>query len=181
MWNMKLRCQKGTTLVELLAATAVMILFSLMMNTGFHLALKACHTMMSEAEAQLLLSTAADTVAGELRMARDVETDGDGRVLQYLSCNFGPYTQIRVNEEQQLAVNVVGNDLPLLPSGVYGTGGIYRIALEDGSGNPGIRYDKDTSVFTFVMKVRDAREDLFRAEAEFQVRCLNEGDGSGFD
>lgn len=181
MLSTKLRCRKGTTLVELLAAAAVIILFSLMMNTGFHLALKACHTMMSEAEAQLLLSTAADTVAGELRMARDVETDGDGRVLQYLSCNFGPYTQIRLNEEQQLTVNVVGNDLPLLPSGVYGAKGIYKLVLEDGSGNPGIRYDKDTSIFTFTVKVRDAREDALRAGAEFQVRCLNGAENSIFD
>lgn len=170
MIKKKLGKQRGTTLVELLAAVAVMILFSLMINTGLNMALKSYHTMISESETQLLLSTAADSVANELRYARDVVTE-DGIVRDYTSDTFGYYTSIAVDDNGQLTVEVAGLPQPFLANGVYGEGGRYQVALEDGAGNEGIAFDKATSVFTFRIKILEAGET--KAEEDFKIRSLN--------
>ena len=65
----KLRSRRGMTLVEMLAASVVLILLGLMLHTGLLMAQRSSRTLTGEAENQLLLSTLSDLLSNELRYA----------------------------------------------------------------------------------------------------------------
>lgn len=160
------RARRGTTLIELLAAVIVLVVFGMIVNTGLNLVLNSYHTMTSEAETQLLLSTAADAITDELRYARSVETESDGMLKEYISETFGYYCNIVVDDKGQLVIQEAGMDQPLLSSGVYGRDSIYSVELPEG-----IKYKSDTGIFSFKLGIKE--KDETKAEAEFQVYCLS--------
>ena len=82
----KLRARRGLTLVEMVAATAVLALLALMLHTGLLMAQNSYRQVTGESERQLLVSTLSDLLANELRYARDVLTDGTALRL-YTSVN----------------------------------------------------------------------------------------------
>lgn len=73
----KLKNGRGLTLVEMVAAAAVLALLGLMLHTGLFMAQNSYNKITGEAESQLLLSTLTDLLSNELRYARDVVT-GEG-------------------------------------------------------------------------------------------------------
>ncbi len=159
-----LRSRRGTTLVELLAATAVMILFSLMVNSGLQLALQSYHKMRAEAETQLLLSTVSDVIADELRYARNIKSGADGTLRTYTSDSYGVQTSIQLDSNGQLQVDAGGTVKRLLATGAYGTDGAYQIT------ELSVKWEQPN----FAVEIKVADESGIEAAAELSVRCLNE-------
>ena len=148
----KLREKAGLTVIEMLAATVVLVLLALMLNTGLQMALNTYETMIAQSEVELLLSTAVDSLADELRYAQKVDGEnGSGyeykidpvtgkgtngpvgsRGFAYTSGSFGNVTNLKVAEsgdnKGQIMVTVKNGASPenlrVLSTGAYGNKGI---------------------------------------------------------
>ena len=153
----KLKNSRGLTLVEMMAASAILILLALMLHTGLIMAQDSYNKMTSESESQLLLSTLTDLLAHELRYARDVDT----------SVNYGRHTTLSLNAETK---QLEASGRQMLSSGAYGNGA-YQIETCS------ITYTEDTGLFHVQLKV--AGPSSIANEAEFFVRCLNAEGGEG--
>lgn len=161
----KLNSQRGLTLVEMLCAVLILLLLSLMLNTGLNMAMRSYRKLTAEAETQLLLNTLVDAIADELRYARDV-TAGGGTVT---------YNNGRTITCPDGKVLVAGQ--PLLPDekeegkggGVY-HGENYRVDKDKME----IQYD-GKELFTLKLKVIWTQGDV-SAETPDEgviIRCLN--------
>ena len=193
----KLKEEAGLTLVEMLAATVILILLALMLNTGLQMALHSYETMIAKSEVELLLSTAVDALADDLRYARDVDGQ-DGSGFQYIydpdsgtrtnqtmdkggfnftSGSFGNVTELKVaengdNKGQIMAV--ADGDKRVLSTGVYGNEGISYKAYEVTKMT--VTYHKPesgASTFTIYLKVETTDSRKISAETTVTVRCLN--------
>ena len=142
----KLRSRKGTTIVEMMAAVVIMVLLSMMLNTGFGLLMNAYHSMTAASEAKTLLSMAGNVATEELRFAARVSPVANG--IQYDSDSF----------EGMVLKTENGKLVTVGPSGT-------KQLLAGGA------YDSTGGVVTFTLKVKEGEK--IRAEREFQVRCLN--------
>lgn len=184
----KLKSSRGTTMVEMLAAVAILILLSVILSSGLNLVLSAYHRMTSRAETRLLLSTAADALTHELRYARSVETSG-GVLKRYQSDSYGYNAMLMIGDEEEnsgeLIVRTLNGDYRMLATGVYGKNGIYRLSLgsEENPDSGQIHYDEETGVFTFTLTASEGGdaesggETISSASAEFKVLCLNHQPG----
>lgn len=161
----KLRARRGLTLVEMVAATAVLALLALMLHTGLLMAQNSYRQMTGESERQLLVSTLSDLLANELRYARDTITDGE-KLTRYTSVNYGRNTTLTLNDQGQLEAS--GH--LMLSAGAYGNGS-YRI--DDYS----ITYNKASGLFQVAFTVTGGGEGT--NETMFSVRCLNGGEEGG--
>ena len=161
----KLRARRGLTLVEMVAATAVLALLALMLHTGLLMAQNSYRQVTGESERQLLVSTLSDLLANELRYARDVLTDGTALRL-YTSVNYGRNTALTLNDQGQLEAS----GRLMLSAGAYGNGS-YRIDTCS------ITYDKDSGLFRVAFTVTGGGEGA--NETTFSVRCLNSGEEGG--
>lgn len=161
----KLRARRGLTLVEMVAATAVLALLALMLHTGLLMAQNSYRQITGESERQLLVSTLSDLLANELRYARDVDTEG-GKLALYTSVNYGRNTTLSLNDQGQLEAN----GRLMLSAGAYGNGS-YRI--DDCS----ITYNQGTGLFHVSLAVTGGGEGT--NETTFSVRCLNGGEEGG--
>ena len=98
----KLRDASGLTLVELLCGIVILVLLGLLVNAGIGVAAKSYRELTAAAETQLLLSTAADALASELRFAQEVTAEA-GRLTSYRSPSFGAHTTLELKEGRILA------------------------------------------------------------------------------
>lgn len=161
----KLRARRGLTLVEMVAATAVLALLALMLHTGLLMAQNSYRQITGESERQLLVSTLSDLLANELRYARNVDPDPGGEtLLHYTSVNYGRNTTLTLNAQGQLEAS----GRLMLSAGAYGNGS-YRIDTCS------IDYDEGTGIFQVSLTVTGGGEGT--NETEFSVRCLNGGEG----
>lgn len=171
----KLRDQSGVSLVEMLCATIILVLLGLLLNTGLQLAVKSYREIIAESETQLLLSTAIDTLADDLRYARDVETEeGTNSLKSYRSDSYGTNAAISVVDGQLMAGPPADStkQKKVLPSAAYGKsgGGLADYELSDLS----ITYQNRQ----FVIKLKVTAKGLTHItaqtpEAGVTVRCLN--------
>lgn len=162
----KLKDTGGLTMVELLCATAILVLLILMMNTGINMAVKSYRDITAESEVELLLSSLTDALTDKLRycVVNEDETYSVGEVII----------------DAVGMVTVGGNKL--LPDGAYGDGtptaagyiGTYTAAQVEESGTkvPIVTYDPDTNRFTVKFTVKSEETGITRT-ADFTVRCLN--------
>ena len=165
----KLRTRKGLTMVEMLAAVVVLTLLCLALNSGMNVAVHAYRVMVAEAETQTLLSTASTAIIEELRYATPTNVSSSGSLVQYTSAHYGQSSSIGFNSKDELVVRNATNSVeghPVLSTGVYGKGGVYKLSF----GDDGVTYDKTTHLFTFTLRAE--QKDLASAET-FTVRCLN--------
>ena len=151
----KLRGSRGFTLVEMLAATIIVSLLSLIIATGSQAALRAYTQIVTEAEASTLGGTLTEIICEELRYATHVEADTDGSVQRYISRQYGANAQL-VSEEGRLLVGVY----PLLGEKAYTAGlncdlsaltfsqGVFQVKLTitDSSPTPAVRHQTEFSV-----------------------------------
>lgn len=161
----KLKARRGLTLVEMVAATAVLALLALMLHTGLFMAQNSYRQMMGESERQLLVSTLSDLLANELRYARDISTDENG-LQHYTSVNYGRNTTLALNDKGQLEAN----QRLMLSAGAYGNG-TYRIA------DYSIEYEYDTGLFQVRFTIAGGGDGT--NETKFTVRCLNSSEEGG--
>lgn len=174
----KLRSKAGLTVIEMLAAVAVLVMLTLVVGAGLTMAIRTYESMIAQNEAELLLSSAVDAIADELRYARDV----DGTT--YNSDSFGDGVNLMVAETGskwagQIVARKSGSpDMPLLSTGAYGkvedAYKKYLVTLDiknitsDGS--------EDNPTFTIKLKVQAEKDSAISAETPpdgVTVRCLN--------
>lgn len=159
----KLRSRRGLTLVEMVAAAAVLALLALLLHSGLFMAQNSYIKMTGEAERQLLLSTLTDLLSNEFRYARDVEVGAGNTLQHYTSLSYGRNVFLEINDDGQLAAN----GKPMLSTGAYGNGDyqvdVCTIAYTDG-------------IFQVTLNVsgRGGSD-----ETNFSVRCLNGRSGEG--
>lgn len=181
----KLRSSRGFTLVEMLAASIVLILLGLMMNTGFQMAMRTYRTLTARSELDLLLSTAVDALSDDLRYARNVS--GSGGSFTYTSDSFGSNTSITVDtvsgsdSEGQL----LANGLRMLSTGAYGLNRAYVVKQVDAY-TPLVSCDTNadgevTFTIQLMVSTRDAADPVTaRTPAGgITVRCLNRTAAAG--
>lgn len=176
----KLKDSGGFTLVEMLCAVAILVLLTLMLNTGMQMAMHSYRSITAESETQLLLNSLVDAVANELRCAHEVTADGGG-----FTYNGG--RSLMINSEGRVVV--IGLDVgagqgELLPTGKPGAqggsyggayhGGAYRAEKPEEAADF-ITYNADTGCFTVRLKVvwRDGEISAETPEDGVSIRCLN--------
>lgn len=160
----KMNKENGLTLVELLAAAAVLILLGLLLNAGLQMTVRSYRTITARSELELLLSTAVDALADDLRYAREVV--GTGTNFTYTSDSYGANTSFALDEKGQ----IVANGLRVLPTGAYGSGGAYKVTKLAVTS-----HDSEEITFTIRLEVETAGGGI-RAETPGEgvtVRCLN--------
>lgn len=164
----KLAGREGLTLVEMLAAVAILVLLALILNTGLQMAVHSYRAMVAQSETELLLSTLADTLADELRYASDVTTSG-GALVSYTSDSFGTDTALRVDtgDGKVYADSSQGAGQRVLPDGAYGSGGRYEVEP--------VTITYDAPIFTLSLSVKE-KDGSIGAAATIKVRCLNPTD-----
>lgn len=156
----KLKEAAGLTLVEMLAAVAVLILLGLILNTGMQMAVGSYRTMIARSEVELLLSTLADALGDDLRYAQEVETDADGKLKTYQDAS-GDTVGLVIGPDGQ----AYAGDKRVLPPGAYGRGA-YAVKTMD------ISFAEADSCFTVELKVGQKTGEI-SDERTFTVRCLN--------
>lgn len=170
----KIRDTGGLSMVEMLCVVVILVLLSLMMNSGMEMAIQNYHALTVESETELLLSSLTDALADRLRYAIVTENGASG---------LAPYT-LSFSEENGMAIDS-GNALTgvtldgegrlmlngklLLPDGAYGERG-YQV--EAVSGKPFVTYDPSANSFLISLIVKDDRTGILQ-ETEQTVRCLS--------
>ena len=182
----KLNSQAGLTLVEMLASTAILMLLALMLNTGLQMMFRTYQTMIAKSEVELLLSTAVDALADDLRYAwyvKDYRDPEDPVPFQYSSDSFGAKTHLELNGGQ---ITAKSDEKPegwlVLPTGAYGSTTSYK-EYKVTDLRITYRTDPTTKEITFTVYLTVATEDgSIRAgtpiaedgtELGVTVRCLN--------
>ena len=125
----KFNSKAGLTLVELLAVMAILVLLGLMMTTGLRMALRTYQSIVAQSEVELLLSTAVDALADDLRYAWDFEASEDvahgnaNVTFTYYSDSYGEKTRLDLDDDGQIVAKSVGNQegWRVLPTGAYGS------------------------------------------------------------
>ena len=139
----KFRENTGLTVIEMMVATLVLMLLALMLGTGLQMALHSYETVVAQAELELLVSTAVDAIADDLRYARDVThgneyeytTADDGTVsptsitggFTYTSDSFygeGAYLALNSDHQIRACTSTYTNGMRVLSTGSYGSGGV---------------------------------------------------------
>ena len=173
----KVKDNSGLTLVEMMCAVLILVLLSLMLNSGLSMAIKTYQGITAESETQLLLSSLSDALADKLRYC-----------VVYVD-DAGSYHSSSIGEVQAAGGKIVvhgpdtGAAKSLLPEGAYGNPdgfykGNYQVTM--GSAAPGgadsatLRetYQKDTNSFAVRLTVKDVNLNITKTR-ELTVRCLN--------
>lgn len=167
----KLKSGRGFTVVEMLAAAVVLILLGLMMNTGFQMALRTYRSITARSELDLLLSTAVDALADDLRYARNVSGEGTG--FTYSSDSFGENASFTVDTSDTKG-QILANGLRVLSTGAYGLNGAYRVS--DLTVTAAISDDGEvTFTIELTVETTDAGNPMSASTPAggITVRCLN--------
>lgn len=172
----KLNSESGLTLVEMLCAVVILILLGLLLNTGLQMAVHSYRSLTALSEAELLLSTAVDAIADDLRYARNV-TDGAG--VTYDSDSYGKGVRLDVDPaDGQIKAyqGAAGDGMRVLPTGAYGAGGAYvvdgmKIAIPPDA--PDAPADEITFTIELTVKSKDGNVLAKTPDGGVGVRCLN--------
>lgn len=168
----KLKGQKGFSMMEMLACTVVLLLLAMVLNVGLQAALDSYHRMIAKSETQILVSTAIDALADELRYTQypenyecDLPNTGGGTP--------GENNTIELREGRIYVPEYKGLDngsaiwerRRLLPGGPYGNGAYIISELK-------VTYDPDAGSFTIEITARETNGTI-SSSAVTSVRCLN--------
>ena len=121
----KLKGEAGFTLVEMLVVAAIMVLLGLMVGVGMKAAMRTYRSIVAQSEVELLLSTAVDALADDLRYARDVQS----RTGTDLNCDFtytsdsffGEGVYLDLDSGRIVACKPSNNNKQFLSTGAYGS------------------------------------------------------------
>lgn len=186
----KLKGQDGLTLVELLAATAILVLLVLLVNIGMTMAIDNYRRVVAQSELDMLVSNAVDTLADELRFARNVEaTDGDISTttdivnFTYDSSALGKNVKLIASPSGSIAAKraIYVDDAELMSTGVRGQSKVGLVAYELDATASSIEYEFDddsddygTFKINLTMKTTDDSNIALTSKAEnVTVKCLN--------
>lgn len=158
----KLNSRSGLTLVEMMAATVILILLGLILNTGLQMSMNTYRSITAQSELELLLSTAVDALADDLRYARNVSPQGGS--FTYTSDSFGRGTSLTVDSEDG---QIKAGGKRLLSTGAYGLEGAYKVDAMD------IQYAEPCFTIQLTVATQDGRISVSTPEGGVTVRCLN--------
>lgn len=172
----KLNGEAGFTLMEMLAATIILILLTLMLSTGLQMTVRNYQKIVALSEVDLLMSTAMDALADELRFAQRVNGSyGIPNDFTYVS-NFFNKKEIRLDVDsngQIVAMEIGGTSAGkrLLSTADYGAGEIgeeraYRVMEMNITPRP-------DNTFEIFLKVQATADESIEASRTVTVRCLN--------
>lgn len=197
----KLSSEAGFSLVELLAVTVILALLGLMLGTGLNMALTSYRTVVAQSEVELLLSTAIDALADDLRYAREytdgspVEITYDGEsytaeedVFTYTSGSYGYNAYFTVDSDEDSdqygQIIAMGKETDedtedptprrVLSTGAHGLDGAYRVTSLTITPN-----DDNTFTICLTVATADGKITASTPKAEdgndigVTVRCLN--------
>ncbi|NCB42299.1 MAG: prepilin-type N-terminal cleavage/methylation domain-containing protein [Clostridia bacterium] len=175
-------CQRGFSLMELLAATIVLLLIAAALAVGIPVTLNAYEQVTATAEATALLSTLSESLADELRYAQDIKLQSSDNVTlaTFTSSVFGQEVKPVSHEGKIQMVHTtipagtgtpVTTYYPLLSEAVYTRGLLADITS--------ITYDGETfslgmNVYIPADSLSTITEDTILAEAEIQIKTINE-------
>lgn len=190
----KTRDSRGLTMVEMLCAVAILVLFALMLNTGLNMAMDNYRSMVLRSEADILVSTLSNVLTDELRYARNVEFNGDNTLKQYDSLLYGEDTKLTVGtgasekKEGQIYAETNASVAPVdpavatvpyavLPESSYGKG-MWSYGVDPASAATGMKITRviGENCFEVKLHVKEKKGGSFIdiiPERTFYVRCLN--------
>lgn len=182
----KLNQDAGFTLVEMLAATMILILLTMMLGTGLQMTVRSYQKITAQSEVDLLLSTAMDALVDDLRFAQEYEeyykpgsTSDDPVPFTYSSDSFEGSIHLELSDKDGQKGQIVARDInstddPLrfLSTGVYGvvtSNGerVYRLTEMTIKPNPA------DNTFEITLKVESTADPSIKASDKVTVRCLN--------
>lgn len=183
----KIKSEAGLTVVEMLAAVMVLVLLSLMVGTGISMTMHAYETVVAQSEAELLLSTAIDALADDLRYAWNVKPDSslDKTNFTYSSDSYDKDVWLDVDSDDKIIARNGKEDktdyqqVLSINAGAYGSSKSYKEYRID---DMFIDYKPDKNTFTIHLKVTDGSgitastpkfENQTAEGAGITVRCLN--------
>lgn len=181
----KLNQEAGFTLVEMLAATLILILLAMMLSTGLQMTVRSYQKITAESEVELLMSTAMDALADDLRFARGVKNyvdpvtgmgEEDLVPFVYTSDSFKGEIHLEIRYGQIIVKDNSTSDGGInrfLSTGVYGgkpEKGEYAYEVTRMEIEP----DKDKRTFTIKLEVQSIADESIKAYREITVRCLND-------
>ena len=161
----KLKDSAGLTLVEMLCAVLILVLLSLMLNTGLNMAMRSYLDLTAESETQLLLNSLTNAIAAELRYAHEVSGDANP--------TYNGGRQITLGSNGR----VYAGGRELLPAEKDGAGGAYHgekySAAQIAAGVPIVQYAD--GCFTVNLKVVWNNHSISAQTPEggVVIRCLN--------
>ena len=180
----KLNKEAGFTLVEMLAATMVLILLAMMLGTGLQMTVLSYQKITAQSEVELMLSTAMNALADDLRFARNFDRgtyniDTDDVPFTYKSDSFGGKIHLELDTGTGQIMAVDTTTTPAAPGkqflslGVYGVGKdneprAYQVTKMT------IKPDTDKNTFTISLEVKATADESIKASGEITVHCLND-------
>ena len=170
----KIKGNSGLTVVEMLAAVAVLTLLLMMLGTGMQMAMNSYRKVIAQSEVDLLLSTAVDALADELRYARDVVVGNDNKLKSYTSDSYGKETYLYLDSSGRIMAKGTVEDgqkeWRVLSTGAYGSGAIVtytKYEVKD------MKIEYKDNIFSIYLKVGTADSRNISADTSVTVRCLN--------
>lgn len=190
----KLNQEAGFTLVEMLAATMVLILLTMMLGTGLQMTVRGYQKVTAQSEVDLMLSTIMDALVDDLRFAQDYSAEGfsdtDSVPFTYTSDSFEGKIHLEVSDEegqvgQIMAIDISQpkpNPMRFLSTGVYGAvtsdgERAYRVTEMSIKPHPD-GSETGANTFEIYLKVQAVADESIKAEGKVTVRCLNRIIGS---
>lgn len=188
----KLKKNAGLTMVEMLAAVAVMTLLLMMLGTGMQMVMSTYQSIIAQSEVELLVSTAVDALADELRFAREIDVTGgysnEAAASHHYSTNFAYTSYSFYDDENSVSFRLDDNGQiraylypvltgdagkQVLSTGAYGVGGNksykkYEVTVMT------IEYQTDNTFKIYLKAETDGwNGKKISADTSVTVRCLN--------
>lgn len=149
--------KKGMSIIELLSAIIVIILVTAVLVTGVRLGVKAYTKSVSMSEAQILCTTLTTVVSDELRYTGTINTDSNGKVINFFIHGKGLGS---FGQDAEGRVTIGGEPVLSKSSYPYGLRAEVNVAM-----------DETQKIFNAEVKVR-SKNNIVLADNEFQVKPI---------
>ena len=167
----KRRCQKGFTLIEMLACVVTLILIGLICTTGMNLASISLKETTFESDSQMLESTINMYLSDILRHATDVEVDANQTVVCFTNDTYYiDKGKLRADDgylvfSTKLSLDETKGAMIVNESAYAGTLSIRDFVL---------KYDSEKGVFSGSYRITSSEIERTKL-CEFSYRTIGEG------
>lgn len=166
----KLKCKKGFTLVELLACIVTLLLIAGIVSTGSNIAMRSFNQSTYESNSQMLEDTLDMYLKDILRHARLIETDEEGKVVEFTNATYQIYEGMIVLDEETSYLKYVttegGREVMLIAENMY-AGTLYLSDFE-------LNYDYEKKYFKGSYNIKSTMLEDVERHCEFTCRTIAE-------
>lgn len=173
----KLNNKQGMSIAELLCATFILLLVSMVLVVGVSMALKHFNKSIRASEAQSLYCTLEMSLTNELKYTNSITVAGGTRVKSFRSVTYA------IKEDQEVSLVSLDADGDLVDIGelALGDNGVYNRILNSSSYPHGLKAqahvdytDKGEGEGYFTVHVNiGTGQDMLINDKTFQVRPMN--------